>query len=91
MKSSRSSVTNEFKAAVAIGFGALSISILVEVLAPDRFSFLGRYWGVGVAAGATLFFLAIALWIAAVIPLLRARTQDILAEHGAYDLCRHPL
>lgn len=66
-------------------------ALLFSIVFTDRFGFLGRLHGVGVAAGIELAAVGIAFLAAAAAGLLLARRRGALAKRGAFGLCRHPI
>lgn len=69
----------------------LAIAVLLTVVAPDAVSFLGPFWGAGIAAGIVLGGLGMVFWGFAAVGLLRAWRADRLATAGAFGLVRHPI
>jgi protein-S-isoprenylcysteine O-methyltransferase Ste14 len=70
---------------------ALLAAVAPTALWPDAFGFLGKFYGVGIAAGIVLASLGLVFWISAAVALIRAYREDRLATGGAYGLSRHPI
>ena len=75
----------------AVFMPLLILSTVAEVLFPRAFSFLGKWFGVGKAAGTEWFAFGLLFWASAALRLIPALGKGRLATRGAYGLCRHPI
>lgn len=67
------------------------LSIVAEALTPRSFSFLGKWYGAGLAIGLELGAFGLLFWASAAVLLIAALRKGRLATRGAYGLCRHPI
>lgn len=69
----------------------LAGALAASVAWPRAFDFLGKFRGVGFAAGIELAALGLPFWASAAFSLVRAYKAERLATRGAYGLCRNPI
>jgi protein-S-isoprenylcysteine O-methyltransferase Ste14 len=67
------------------------VSLTMKILFPRAFSFLGKFWGAGMAIGLELCAIGLLFWVSAAAKLIPALKEGRLATSGAYGLCRHPI
>ena len=70
---------------------AIALALAASLALPRAFGFLGRYRGIGFAAGIELAALGLLFWASAAFCLVRAHRAGRLATRGAYGLCRNPI
>ncbi|MFW5786354.1 MAG: methyltransferase family protein [bacterium] len=75
----------------AIVAPVVGAAVVLTVVWPERFTFLGKFWGVGVAAGIVLAAVGVVFWVSAAVGLIRAYGRDRPATRGAFGLARHPI
>ncbi|MFP4561852.1 MAG: methyltransferase family protein [Spirochaetia bacterium] len=69
----------------------IGAAVAGTILWPDFAGYLGKFWGLGIAAGIALGSLGMVFWAAAAVSLLLAYGMDRLARRGAFGLARHPI
>lgn len=81
----------EAKRLVVLFLPPFVVAVIARILLPRSFSFLGKWFGVGLAVGIELFAVGLLFWASAAMRLIDAFRAGRLATRGAYGLCRHPI
>jgi protein-S-isoprenylcysteine O-methyltransferase Ste14 len=85
------SIMGEAPRIILVFAPALVAALATSLAWPRAFDFLGRFRGIGFAAGMELAAIGIPFWASAAWNLIRAYRAGTLATRGAYSLCRNPI
>lgn len=88
---SLSEIMGEARGLAVVVLPLFIASIVAEMAFPRAFSFLGKFYGAGLALGIELFAVGVLFWASAAYRLIFALKSGSLSTRGSYGLCRHPI
>jgi protein-S-isoprenylcysteine O-methyltransferase Ste14 len=89
--SSRLGLGGEAGQVLVIAGPALAAAVVGTIVQPQAFTFLGPWWGAGIAAGIVWNAVGLLFWGVAAVDLVVAFRADALATKRSFGLVRHPI